>query len=392
MLHSILLAALCGGVPAPVTGLAAARAHSPSVAPLLDYHLYVASESSDLVHVLVFDGVQFRTEATVDVGYQATEIEGPHGIAVDPDGEHWYVSLAHGKPNGSLYKYRTGTNELEGVVELGLYPASLQVAPDTGLLFCVNFDLHGDMQPSSVSVVDTESLVEVARTTTGAMPHGSRFARDGRKHYSCAMMSDELIELDTQTFEVTRRLRLDDGSGLAARVGGARVPVAGGTSGDPSDPMAGHAAATTKPTWVQTHPTKPVAYVALNGAHQVVEVDLKKWAIVRRFPTGRAPYNLEVTPDGKLLVVTYKGARSVGVIELATGRELARIETSRKVPHGVVIPPDGRFAFITCEGIGGESGTVDALDLKTLKRVATAEVGLQASGLALWKCEEQGTQ
>jgi DNA-binding beta-propeller fold protein YncE len=241
------------------------------------------------------------------------------------------------------------------------------VAGDTGLLYCVNFDLYGDMQPSSVSVVDVESMAEVARTVTGSMPHGSRLARDGKRHYSCAMMSDELIELDTTTFEVARRLRLDDGCGVAAR---AR--------------KGGHGAVT-KPTWVQPHPKDRKAYVALNGAHLIVEVDLDAWKITRRFPTGKGPYNLDVTPDGKQVVATYKGGRAVGVIELATGKEHARIETTRRVPHAGVIPPDGRFAFVSCEGVGGEAGTVDVIDLETLTRVASVEVGLQAGGLALWK-------
>jgi DNA-binding beta-propeller fold protein YncE len=334
------------------------------------YHLYVASESSDQVHQVSFDGATFHSDAVIDVGYQATEVEGPHGMAVEPGGAHWYVTLAHGKPNGTLCKYTTGTNELVGVVELGLYPATLTASTDTGLLYVVNFDLHGDMSPSSVSVVDPEEMVEVARTTTGKMPHGSRVSVDGTRHYSCAMMSDELIELDTATFEVTRRLALDDGTGVVARRAGAH----GGR---------------TKPTWVQPHPREHKAYVALNGAHQVVEVDLDAWKVTRRFPTGRAPYNLEVTPDGKRLVVTYKGGQAVGVIDLGKGEEIARIPTSRRVPHGVVIPSDGRFAFVTSEGIGGESGTVDAIDLKRLTLTATVEVGLQAGGIAIWKTELQ---
>jgi len=357
MLHTLLAVALLQASAAPTK-----------------YHLYVAAESSDQVHELVFDGTELRATNVIDVGYQATEVEGPHGLTVEPGGEHWYVTLSHGKPNGILYKYRTGSNELVGSVELGLYPASIVVAPDTGLLYCVNFDLYGDMQPSSVSVVDVEGLTEVARTVTGAMPHGSRLAIDGKRHYSCAMMSDELIELDTTTFDVARRLLLDDGSGVAARA--------------MQGPKKGHSAVT-KPTWVQPHPTERKAYVALNGAHQIAEVDLDAWKVTRRFPTGRGPYNLDVTPDGKRVVATYKAGRAVGVIELATGKELARIETTRRVPHAVVIPPDGRFAFISCEGVGGEAGTVDVIDLESLTRVASVEVGLQAGGLALWKVETE---
>ena len=344
---------------------------APTEPEAADYHLFVAAESSDQVYQLRFDGSELSVSEVIEVGYQPTEVEGPHGMTVAPDGEHWYVTAAHGKPYGTLYKYATGSNELVARVELGLFPATMQISEDTGLLYCVNCDLHGDMTPSDVSLVDVDEMVEVERVVTGSMPHGSRLSPDGSLHYSCAMMSDELYELDAGSFEVLRTLRLLDGTG-----GVARKRADGGHR------------AITKPTWVQPHPTEPRVYVALNGAAQVVEVDLEAWRVRRRFPTARAPYNLEVTPDGRLLVVTYKGAQSVGIWDLEAGEELGRVETTRRVPHGVVISPDGRFAFVSNEGIGGESGTVDVIELEALERVGSVEVGLQAGGIAFWKMDE----
>jgi DNA-binding beta-propeller fold protein YncE len=337
-----------------------------------DYFVYVTAESADQVHVVHFDGHEAEIAALIEVGYMPTEIEGPHGLTVEPGGKHWYLSMAHGMPFGMLYKYRTSDNQLVGQVELGLFPATMQISVDTGLLYCVNFDLHGDMSPSSVSIVDPDAMVEVARTTTGPMPHGSRLSIDGSRHYSCAMMSDELIELDAGTFEVLRRLHLDDGTGGIAR---RRTD--------------GHHAAVTKPTWVQPHPDGKRAFVCLNGSAQVVEVNLKDWEVTRRLPTAKAPYNLEVTPNGKKLVVTYKGAASVGVWDLDKSEELARIPTTRRITHGVVISPDGKFAFVSSEGIGGEPGSLDVISLTTLKRVASVDLGLQAGGIAFWKMEKR---
>ena len=72
---------------------------------------------------------------------------------------------------------------------------------------------------------------------------------------------------------------------------------------------------------------------------------------------------------------------------LQTGQELARIDNTRKVSHGVVITPDGRYAFVTVEGIGAEPGTVDVIDLVRLEKVAVAEIGKQAGGIYFWKSE-----
>lgn len=364
----MIAALLFGGLVVPVSS---GEAHGTGA------RLLVAAESADEVYDLGFDGERFELREIIEVGYQATEIEGPHGLTVSPDGAYWFVSMAHGKPNGLLYKFDAESNEVVGQAELGLFPATMEISEDTGLLYCVNFDLHGDMSPSSVSVVDVEGMVEIARVTTGSMPHGSRLTSDGLTHFSCAMMSDELIEIDAVELEVERRLALTDGKGT--RSSGGHGADDEGEEGDAPAHVA-----ITKPTWVQPDADGEYAYVALNGAHQVVEVDLGAWEIKRRFPTGRAPYNLDVTSDGKRLVVTYKGAQAVGVIDIESGEEVARIPTTRPIPHGVVTTPDSRWAFITCEDRGAAPGSVDAIDLEALERVASIDIGLQAGGIALF--------
>ncbi len=347
-----------------------------------NYYVYVAAESEDEVALIRFDGEQAEVVKTIEVGNWPTEIEGPHGLTVSPDGRHWYLSIAHGLPFGRVVKYETGTDKKVGEVEVGLFPATMQISPTTGLLYVVNFNLHGKKEPSSVSVVDPVTMTEVARTTTGVMPHGSRLTPDGLKHYSCAMMSGELIEIDALTFEVTRRLPM-----------GADQPKISGMSATSDSAKADRAMSDSlrppKPTWVQPHPTKPFVYVANNGSDEIVEVDLEKWEIVRRFKTEGAPYNLDITSDGRYLVASQKKSGSTGIFDLSTGEEIARIKNNRKVTHGVVIAPDNRYAFVSVEGIGGEPGSVDVIDLQTMERVATAEMGKQAGGIAFWKMEDE---
>jgi DNA-binding beta-propeller fold protein YncE len=345
-----------------------------------DYFLYIAAESADEVYKIKFDGAKASIVKVIEVGYQATEIEGPHGLTVSPDGKHWFLTMAHGKPFGILYKYSTATDEVVDRTELGLFPATMQISSSTGLLYCVNFDLHGKMGPSSVSVVDPDRMVEVARTKTGPMPHGSRLSPDGKRHYSCAMMSGELFEIDAMSFDVKRKLQL-------AEIELEPEPV----KSAPATSRPTRKIPVTKPTWVQPHPKLPRAYVCLNGAAQIAEVDLEKWRVVRRFKTSKGPYTLEITPDGKKLLVTYKSSQSVGIWDIEKGVELARIKTARKVTHGVVISPDGRFAFVSSEGIGSEKGTLDVFDMRTDKLVTTLELGLQTGGITFWKIAHRGT-
>ncbi|MEE9162545.1 MAG: YncE family protein [Candidatus Neomarinimicrobiota bacterium] len=329
-----------------------------------NYYLYVAAESEDEVSLIRFDGQEAEVVKNIRVGVWPVEIEGPHGLTVSPDGAYWYLSVAHGFPYGHVYKYSTGDDQWAKRVELDLFPATMQVSPATGLLYVVNFNLHGEKEPSSVSVIDPETMMEVDRIETGVMPHGSRLSRDGLMHYSVAMMDGELYEIDAVTFAISRKLYLGRGDSASGAM-----------------PM-------TKPTWVYPDPGGEFVYVTNNGTDEVVEVALKEWRITRRFKTGKGPYNCEVSHDGKLLVVTYKSEAATAVWDLRAGKELARLANTRKVTHGVVISPDDRYAFVSVEGVRGEPGSVDVIDLHTLSMVASAEVGKQAGGIAFWKMED----
>jgi DNA-binding beta-propeller fold protein YncE len=359
-----------------------------------DYYIYVTAESEDEVALIKFDGEKAETIKRIPVGIWPAENEGPHGITVSPDGKHWYLSLAHGNPYGTLYKFETGTDKVVGETKLGLFPASMQISEASGLLYCVNFNLHGDMVPSTVSVVDVESMTELEQITTGAMPHGSRLTADGLKHYSVAMMSGELFEIDALRLKVTKKFDLDEAGKMAmdemdhSKMGNMEKKeepeMDHSKMGMGVTPMK-HSAF--KPTWVSTHPTKDLVYVAGNGAAEIYEVDTKAWKVTRKFKTDKGPYNMDITPDGKKLIVSYKTAAKTGIWDLESGTELASIANSQKVTHGVAISTDGRFAFVSVEGKQGDAGAMDVFDLQTLKLVDTAHLGKQAGGIAFWKIE-----
>jgi len=324
------------------------------------YYVYVAAESEDRVDLIRFDGVVASVVDSISVGRFPTEIDGPHGLAVDPDGERWYVTLAHGNPFGAVVAYSTETNRPVGSAELGFFPATLQVT-QTGLLFAVNFNLHGERVASSVSVVDVGSMVEIAQISTCTMPHGSRLTSDGSRHYSACMMDDRVVELDAHRLEVSRQFDVS--------------PPTDGSSNS----------AVCSPTWAHPSPDGRHVYVACNKGAEVLELDVERWRISRRFATATGPYNLDVTPDGAHLVVTYKSSQATGLWDLASGTEVARIENTRRLPHGIAISSDSRYAFISVEGVGGEPGTVDVIDLALRRKVTSVDVGKQAGGIAFWK-------
>jgi DNA-binding beta-propeller fold protein YncE len=375
--------------------------------PTNTYWVYAGAESADLIHRIRFGPQGLVVEKTTPIGELPNEMEGPHGLVISPDGAFLYMTTGHGRPDGKLWTYALGeagdTLVGEGLA-LGNFPASIDVTPDGLYALSVNFNLHGDMVPSTVSVVYTPDRVEVARVVTCTMPHGSRVDPGGLRQYSTCMMDDQLVEIDTASFEVSRRFSVAKGKEgpvpVEAAAPGAHAGHAAGAAaaparpaGPPVDPAeVGYAGerhqmppATCSPTWAQPSADGRRIYVACNKADEILEIDRDAWTLARRMPTGRGVYNLAVSPDGRWLVATLKQGSHVEVFDLAAGRSRGRAPTSTTLAHGVVVSPDSRYAFVTSEGVGSAPGKVDVFELPSLARAGTVDVGQQASGIAFWK-------
>lgn len=376
--------------------------------PQANYWVYVLAESADLMHRVRFGPDGLVVEETIVVGDAPTVTEGPHGVTISPDGKFLYLTMENapgsgGRPEGKLWKYALGPDTLVGSgIYLGNFPATIDVTPDGLYTFSVNFNLHGDMVPSSVSAVYTPTVEEVARIVTCTMPHGGRMDSSGHFFYSGCMMDDQLVEIDTRTFAVSRRFSVAKGRERALPADdpavSAIVRLLGGGRGPPVDPaqvahtgdgVHRHAMAppTCSPTWAQPSSDGSVIWIACNRSDEIVEIDRRSWSLTRRIKTGRGPYNMAQTRDGKLLLVTLKQGASFEILDRASGESLARLPNSTGVAHGVVATPDSRYAFVVSEGAGGTPGKVDVYDLAARTRVATVDVGQQAGGIAFWRMQ-----
>ena len=412
----LLLADLCVSAPLrPIAklialifvtiGFGVVHSGAAQTKPDKDYLIYVLSEAADKISLVRFGPAGARIDHELPTGDMPVDIDGPHGIAVSRDQQSYFVSLAHGRPFGSVWKYSTRDDRVLGRVRLGLFPATMDLNADGSLLYVVNFNLHGDMVPSSVSVVATEPMLEVARIPTCTMPHGSRLNSQGTKHYSACMMDDMLVEIDTQSLKVSRHFMLTNGreQGISGAIKIA-TPTKAATAGGhqhmgQKDKMGniesgGHGMEPPKagdnscsPTWAQPSVTGTSIFVACNKSSEIVEVDAAKWSVTRRIQARPGVYNLAVTKDGTRMVATNKRDQSVTIIDLKTGSELARIPTRRSVLHGVVISPDDRYAFVSVEGVGAEPGTVEIIDLATRKIVASVDVAAEAAGIDFFRIE-----
>ncbi len=156
-------------------------------------------------------------------------------------------------------------------------------------------------------------------------------------------------------------------------------------------------------------------------------VDLGTGQELGRQPTGKAPHEIAISPDGKTaVVVAYGGrtidlfdvasraklktidlapnegphgivwlkdgrivatterSRSVAIVDPAAGKVVTSIPTGQEATHMVAATSDGRIAFTA----NIRSGTVSVVDLKAGRKLRDIAVGGEPEGIALSK-EEQ---
>jgi DNA-binding beta-propeller fold protein YncE len=89
-------------------------------------------------------GQRLVTSRVVPIGVMPSDIDGPHNITAAPDGKSYYVTVAHGTPFGSVWKFDARTDSIVGKAQVELFPTTISVTPDGQLAFVANSDFHGD--------------------------------------------------------------------------------------------------------------------------------------------------------------------------------------------------------------------------------------------------------
>jgi YVTN family beta-propeller protein len=77
-----------------------------------------------------------------------------------------------------------------------------------------------------------------------------------------------------------------------------------------------------------------------------------------------------IPAHAQTLIIGNKGEDSVSFVDLASGREVARVATG-KAPHEIAVSPDGRRAAVVAYGGNG----IDLIDVSTARRLRTIDLG-----------------
>lgn len=93
---------------------------------------------------------------------------------------------------------------------------------------------------------------------------------------------------------------------------------------------------------------KPVLLVGNKGEDTLSFIDLASGKELARLPTGKAPHDIAVSPDGKQAAVVSYGGAAVDLFDVAKRQKLRTIDLSPNVgPHGIAWLKDGRLVMTT---------------------------------------------
>jgi YVTN family beta-propeller protein len=216
-------------------------------------------------------------------------------------------------------------------------------------------------------------------TPLGAFPTGGALTPDGRFYWAVdAGRGNNFIRvIDVGSGDVAQTLPLPGGYvGIAFAPDGKRAYVSGqpaegtqpaGAKGKDGDvihvydvaPATGHASE-----------LDPITLPDARDG-QAASDELPPASSVNAWPEG-----MDVTRDGRTLVVALGQADQAAIVDLHTGQ--SRLVNVGRYPYGVATDPRRSRAYVTSE----RDGTVSAIDIPTGKVVATIPVGTQRNDYA----------
>jgi len=273
--------------------------------------LLVVLNKSDHEAVLV-DPTTLETVARIATG------QGPHEVAVSPDGRTAYVANY-----GMFAVFREGQRQ--------------------------------DHPGHTISVIDLERRQVRDTFDLGEFtrPHGMWVSRDGRVLWVTCEGAQAVLELDAATGavrtvwktgqEVSHMLvpTPDEKKLYVSNIRSGSVTVIDRATDAVHSLSTGEGA-----EGIDVTPDGREVWVTNRGAQTVAVIATADDSVTARFESGgQMPIRVKFTPDGREAWVSNARSNSVTVFDVPSRRMLATIEVGA-VPVGIQMSPDGRRAFV----------------------------------------------
>lgn len=250
-------------------------------------------------HAGVTRGAPVEAAFSPDARYAYVTNYSMYGTGFGPEGSDSCTpssARAAGDTDSFVYRIDTQTFSIDQVIEVGLVPKYVAVAPDDRYLLVTNwcsFDL---------SVVDVARGREIARLPMGTNPRGIAVTPDSSTAYVAIMGGSQLVRVDLRTL---------------SRAGSVTVGP--------------------NPRHVVLDPTGRYLYVSLNASGTLVKYDLVAGQVVGSVRTGLEERSLAIAADGLALYVVNYGSNTVSKVRAA---DLTVLQTVATGTHPIGITYD----------------------------------------------------
>lgn len=331
-------------------------------------YLYVAVQ--DEARIAIIDVESLEVVRSVDLtahGFSANAK--PHHVAVEPDGDRWYVSLIGENRVASFDR----AGDLLGTFEMST-PGMLSFDAGSGVLMASR-SMSAVNPPTRVGWVDTRSMAGEEIDVFLPRPHPMALSPDGRWAYTGSLGVNQIAVIDLETEDVT----------LTDLLGPPHALVQFDISEDGRWMVAGTELSGRLLAFDLSDPAHP---------RQVASLEL-----------GPMVFDPVFGPDGATVWVPVKGANEVAVVRTSDWTVERRIEADSFLqPHQVVFSPDGSRAFVSSNnkadhmsGMSGMeehaghgamesetvNGNVTVIDTGNYEVVEVIELGRNVTGMGI---------
>ena len=309
----------------------------------------------------------------------------PAGAAVySKDGKTVWVEEEgkSGQP-GVLIPIDVATHTPGTPIKLGVAPSATAVTPDGRIAVIANEAVH------TVSLVDLVKRAVVATVAVGATPAGIVIDSTGTTAWVACGLDHTLVPVNLHTDTAGAALPMGNAPGdvtLPAASGVAwvlfpssngRITFLSGAEG----PLQRSIRVGNEPS-VLIGTGSETSWVANSLNNTVQRLDVAGQKVGRNIPVGRAPVDLELTPDGKsLLVLGYGDGQHAGTltaIDTATSKPGTLLSVGPS-PGPLTISATGALAYVASY----DARTITVIDVTQWRVLATLALPCGPTDLAI---------
>jgi len=299
--------------------------------------------------------------ATGEAGAEIAVGDGPHEAALSPDGTTLVVcNYGRQTPGRTLTVIDTATGAVRGTMDLREYhrPHGIAFIPGTGVI-AITAEAE-----QKLLLIDVEKGEMLAAIDTGQrISHMVAVTPDGSRAFVANIGSGSISAIDLVERALIRS-----------------IPTGDGAEG------------------IAVHPSRPEVWVTNRAKNTVAVVNTETLEVETLIVCPQFPIRIAFTPDGATALVSNAQSGDLAVLNTETRTIQRRISMDEEpvgegekaqrlfsdtfgkspVPVGILIRPDGRFAYVA----NTNADVVSVIDLHTWTVVGRLRAGREPDGLA----------